>query len=92
MPTTFEAALADLRRELRGSAPDLIFIDGDHEGASVWRDIDLALELLMVAEAPAVLAGHDYGSEWWPDVKTVVDRRFGSVAQFCDSIWWVTLP
>ncbi len=90
MPATFEKALVALR--LCGATPDLIFIDGDHEGASVWRDVGHALELLMSAESPAVLAGHDYGSEWWPDVKTVVDTRFGSLAQFCDSIWWVNLP
>lgn len=50
--------------------PDLIFIDGDHNEASVRNDIECWQPLL--AEG-GLLCGHDYHSDW-PDVIKVVDE------------------
>ncbi len=50
---------------------DLIFIDAQHDAASVERDTRLALACLAPGR---VLAWHDYGEPAHPDVKAVVDR------------------
>lgn len=49
---------------------DLVFVDGEHDGANVRADVALALTVL----APGgVLACHDYPDPDWPDVRREVD-------------------
>ena len=50
---------------------DLVFVDGDHHSDAVRRDIRLAIPL--VKPHGGILAGHDYGSEEWPEVRGIVD-------------------
>lgn len=62
--------------------PDMVFIDGDHEYASVRRDIDLWLPRL----APGgLLCGHDAGR---PDVIRAVKETFELVVAPETTIWW----
>jgi len=66
----------------------LVFIDADHHGDAVRRDI-LAWRDLVIPGG--IMAYDDYGSQRWPDVKPVVDELMddwqrlgcqGSVAAF----------
>ena len=52
--------------------PDMVFIDGAHDAASVARDITLWLPRLLPG---GLLSGHDY--RWWPTVKEAVDMLLG---------------
>ena len=49
---------------------DLIFIDTEHDVASLTRDIENALPLLSPG---GILAFHDYPDPGWPEVRPVVD-------------------
>lgn len=66
----------------------LVFIDADHHGDAVRRDILAWRDRVMLG---GIMAFDDYGSERWPDVQPVVDELMhgwqrlgcrGSVAAF----------
>ncbi len=61
--------------------PDMIFIDGDHEIAAVYADIQCWLPLL---KRGGILCGHDYGD--YLDVKNTVDFLFPK-REVCETIW-----
>lgn len=89
-------------RAIRGFSPaagrdvpdvDMVFIDGAHDRASLTEDIDFWLP-----KTRKLICGHDYtqartDDEGYPDVKAVVDERFGDRATVADdtAIWAVTL-
>lgn len=56
-----------------GPRPDFVFIDGDHEYASVQRDI---AEFRSIMAPGAVMAGHDYNPPRWPGVVRAVNDVF----------------
>ena len=56
----------------RENGYDVIFIDTEHDSASVTRDIRIALGRLKDG---GVLAFHDYGEKNWPDVDKVVNEH-----------------
>lgn len=49
----------------------LVFVDGEHDGASVRADVEFALSVL---EPGGVLACHDYPDPGWPEVRRVIDE------------------
>ena len=51
---------------------DLVFVDTDHDAASIERDIEASLRLL---EPGGLIAFHDYPDPGWPDVRKVVDQH-----------------
>jgi hypothetical protein len=55
----------------------LVFVDTEHDAASVRRDLDLAASLLQPGDTIAV---HDYPDPGWPEVRIVVDEI---AEQFC---------
>jgi predicted O-methyltransferase YrrM len=64
---------------------DVVFIDSDHHKEYVERDIKNAISIL---KSSGMLCGHDYGGDaGWPDVKEVVDEKFGKVGVE-DTIWF----
>ena len=76
-----------------GVAPsvfDVAFIDGDHSRAAVASDCETCQGLLI---PEGRLCGHDYHADW-PDVKSVVDERYGLAVKVIEgtSIWTVTAP
>ena len=52
---------------------DLVYIDGDHSGESVRRDIELYLPKVKKGR---YIAGHDYNNEMWPEVVQAVNSFF----------------
>lgn len=64
---------------------DLIYIDGQHDYASVSRDIKNA-----VALKPKVICGDDYDRSW-PGVMVAVDQAFGGMAMTHGNVWYVVL-
>lgn len=66
------------------ASADLVFIDADHQEASVRADI---LAWRSKVRSGGILAGHDY-SHMWPGVKAAVDALLGTV-NHQDSVWWV---
>jgi hypothetical protein len=86
-------------RPVRGYSPavadqipgdvDMVFIDGDHSRESLEADIDVWLP-----RTRKLICGHDYSEiGGYPDVKPVVDERFGSKVVLPErtSIWTVWL-
>jgi hypothetical protein len=63
---------------------DMVFLDGAHDRASVEADIDY-----WQPRTRKLLCGHDYGHGDYPDVKAVVDERFGDAVEVVDGtgIW-----
>ena len=67
----------EFTRTLPNTQFDLILIDGEHDTASVGRDIVAAVARLA---SSGRLAFHDYPDPGWPEVRRTVDaqaRRFG---------------
>jgi predicted O-methyltransferase YrrM len=50
---------------------DLVFLDGDHDMATLRADVALALSVLKPG---GLLACHDYPDPNWADVRRVVDE------------------
>ena len=66
---------------------DFVWIDGDHNGDQVFKDIENALKLIRPG---GLIGGHDYGLV--PAVKKVVDYHFpNGVNTGGDFTWWVYL-
>jgi hypothetical protein len=67
---------------------DFVYIDGDHTGESVERDIDL---FLPKVKKGGYIGGHDYNPECWPEVVNAVNKKFrGKMIQTFDDKSWVT--
>lgn len=65
-------------------APDMVFIDGDHEFENVKRDIDRWLPQVVPG---GLISGHDAEK---PGVAKAIREAFGAVAVVPGtSIWWV---
>lgn len=58
---------------------DFVYIDGDHSGEAVSRDIELYLPKVKKGR---YIAGHDYLPEKWPEVVHAVNSFFPK-----DKIW-----
>lgn len=70
---------------------DMVFIDGDHSRAGITADIDAWLP-----KTRKLICGHDYidhPDAGYPDVKAVVDERFGDRVTVArnTAIWTVRL-
>jgi predicted O-methyltransferase YrrM len=63
-------AIAETCRALKERF-DLVFIDTEHDAASVGRDIEAMAPLLI---SGGLAAFHDYPDPGWPDVRRVVDE------------------
>jgi predicted O-methyltransferase YrrM len=62
---------------------DLVFIDGDHSEAAVWRDIALSLPLIKLG---GHIACHDYDEDTCPGIKPPCDQLLpGGV--LTDTLW-----
>lgn len=75
----------DAAAACNGDEFDMVFIDGDHSAKALSEDIDA-----WMPKTRKLLCGHDY-SDCWPDVKKVIDERFGDKATIFDTIWWVEM-
>ena len=65
---------------------ELIFIDGDHTHDAVAHDLKWAVEL--AAPGTGIIAFHDYGEHYNPDVKTVLDAAYpDGPDQLVDTLW-----
>ena len=75
-------AVADRVEFRRGSVVDamttlgterfgMVFVDTEHDAASVKRDLEAALGVI---EPGGLIAVHDYPEPGWPDVRQVVDE------------------
>jgi predicted O-methyltransferase YrrM len=73
----------------KDASVDLVFIDADH--SAEWVERDLRAWRPKVRPG-GILAGHDYGSRRYPDVKPVVDRFFRDhphpVRVEANKVWW----
>ena len=65
---------------------DMVFIDGNHGRESVVADLDA-----WTPKARKIICGHDYNCHGWPEVKEIIDSRFGDKVQTCGTIWFVEL-
>jgi predicted O-methyltransferase YrrM len=62
---------------------DLVFIDGDHSEAAVWRDIALSIPLIR---PDGYIACHDYDEDTCPGIKPPCDQLLpGGV--LTDTLW-----
>jgi predicted O-methyltransferase YrrM len=90
VPVRVESAKAVeiVRGRVPGGRVDMVFIDANHEYASVVQDIRLWRPLV----APGGLfAGHDYAPQW-PGVVRAVDEQVPGRKLPGDSIWCVDIP
>jgi predicted O-methyltransferase YrrM len=71
-----EYGQADVGRHFASSNErfGLVFVDTEHDAASVRRDLELAIRLV---EPGGLIAVHDYPDPSWPDVRLVVDEFAG---------------
>ena len=68
----------------------LVYIDGDHTGESVRKDIELYLPKVKKGR---YIAGHDYNNEMWPEVVQTVNSFFPKekIWVFDDYSWMVKI-
>ena len=76
----------DAAKDYPDGSVDMVFLDGDHAYSSVMEDIKAWLP-----KARKLICGHDYNFYGWPEVKQVVDDRFGDRVQVSGTIWFVEL-
>lgn len=76
-----ETDAASFYRESPGLQPSMIFIDAEHDYASVKRDIDWAISV-----GCRVIAGHDY-LPLHPGVVKAVEEAFGDKVEVVGSVW-----
>lgn len=67
------------------SSLDMVFIDGEHDYASVLTDIHAWLPVVKMG---GLLCGHDYGDSH-PGVRKAVDEAFGRSVTVYGSCWEV---
>ena len=66
---------------------EFVWIDGNHDGDQVERDIDNYIPLVKKG---GLLGGHDYG--YATDATDIIDAKFGDKLQLgIDAVWWVYL-
>lgn len=63
---------------------DFVYIDGDHSGENVARDIK---HYFPKVKPGGYIGGHDYNHGHWPEVCDAVDSVFPKVEQFYDTSW-----
>lgn len=67
---------------------DFVYIDGDHTGEAVARDIEL---FMPKVKKGGYIGGHDYNPGWWPEVVLAVNKKLqGKMIQTFDDKSWVT--
>ena len=77
----YEGNVVDFYLANRTMKPSMVFIDAEHDYASVKRDIDWALSV-----GCKVISGHDYTS-LHPGVVKAVDEAFGRKIEVWGSVW-----
>ena len=61
-------------RCVRGQEIAMVFVDGDHHGIQVERDL---LTWKPLVSKGGIMAFDDYGSKRWPAVQKIVDKHMG---------------
>lgn len=77
LPSRQASLILERIRQGRPGFSELIFIDGAHDEASVYEDIDAYWPLLSPG---GVIVGDDYGDDYWPGVVKAVERFRGEYA------------
>ena len=77
----YEGNVVEFYLANRTMKPSMVFIDAEHDYASVKRDIDWALSV-----GCKVISGHDYTS-LHPGVVKAVDEAFGRKIEVWGSVW-----
>jgi predicted O-methyltransferase YrrM len=65
---------------------DMVFIDGNHDKQPFLEDL-----AAWLPKTRKMICGHDYDAVGWPEVKEVVDEKFGDRVQVFGTIWFVEL-
>jgi predicted O-methyltransferase YrrM len=80
--TIVQADSARAAEQYRDESIDFVFIDADHSGKAVVRD---TLAWLDKIKKGGIIAGHDYGNERYPDLKTAIDNllKVEKVSKMC---------
>jgi predicted O-methyltransferase YrrM len=77
----------DVARAFADRSLDLVFIDGEHDEASVETDIDA---WACKVRSGGILAGHDYGNPESPGVRQAVNGFADAGALHIEStVWWM---
>lgn len=63
----------------------MAFLDGEHRDPHPRQDIE---QWLPKVKQGGLLAGHDYGDETWPDVKTAVDAAIPAAELVVEETVW----
>ena len=74
-----------LKKTLKYSLADFIFIDGDHSYETVIEDI---MNYSYLLKADGILSGHDIS---WPGVKKALDELYPDYKNGAGSIWWTQI-
>ena len=74
----------DIHDRFSNNQYDFVYIDGDHSGESVARDIE---QYFPKVKPGGYIGGHDYNKYDWPEVCDAVDRVFPKVETFIDTSW-----
>lgn len=83
-----EAASVEAARLYPDASLDFVFIDGDHEEASVAADV---AAWLPKVKPGGLLAGDDYSAAW-PGVAAAVDKIFGAARELRGPVWLYRKP
>jgi predicted O-methyltransferase YrrM len=80
--TIVQADSAGAANQYSDNSIDFVFIDADHSGKAVVRD---TLAWLPKIKKGGIIAGHDYGNDQYPDLKTAIDNllKIEKVSNMC---------
>lgn len=74
----------DIHNKFDNNKYDFVYIDGDHSGETVARDIK---QYFPKIKPGGYIGGHDYHKIYWPEVCDAVDKVFPVVDRFADTSW-----
>ena len=74
----------DIHAKFQNNQYDFVYIDGDHSGESVARDIK---QYFPKVKPGGYIGGHDYHPKHWPEVCAAVDKVFPVIDRFADTSW-----
>tara|TARA_Y100000385_G_scaffold237919_1_gene252723 strand:- start:1330 stop:1878 length:549 start_codon:yes stop_codon:yes gene_type:complete len=74
----------DIYNKFDNDKYDFVYIDGDHSGENVARDIE---QYFPKVKKGGYIGGHDYSKNHWPDVVDAVNKVFPVVDTFADTSW-----
>ena len=74
----------DIHDKFQNNQYDFVYIDGDHSGENVARDIE---QYFPKVKPGGYIGGHDYHKIHWPEVCDAVDKVFPVIDTFADTSW-----